>query len=284
MDAIEKIGIQIEKKWSFASIGGLQERYLSTLVAPLDTFWLHTMIRYSDVSLIRVGNKAIGYFCIGQSLNLIQYFVAAPYLKYSPAIFAELLHSDRVKSAMVSTVDPNLLALCLDYQTAVSVCHYQYFGKEKPVASLSSASGPVLRLATLEDDLDSITQAIVGSGAFNDFEIENSYETQKRHLVAMVDRQELYLAFEGGHFMAYGKIQPVRLNFHFGSLGLTLLKEFQGQGIGNDLFTQLEAYCREQKLLPVLSTSIDNRAAQRIAEKNGFVREHRVLKIQFSPS
>jgi hypothetical protein len=108
---------------SLAEIETLQQAYVQTLTAPVDTY-LDTFVFASQFYTIHVENALAGFFAIHQNTELTQFYLQKPYLQVATAIFQDIIHRNSVTTALVPTCDEFLYDVALDQFAKVEKLAY----------------------------------------------------------------------------------------------------------------------------------------------------------------
>jgi len=92
----------------------------------MDGMWEVGFIESSPHWVIEWEGALSGYYAANEEGVLLQFFLLPKYRRFSQQIFKKIIGQSSVKSAIVQTIDPEFLSLCLDNHVAVAVHTYLY--------------------------------------------------------------------------------------------------------------------------------------------------------------
>jgi RimJ/RimL family protein N-acetyltransferase len=123
--------------------------------------------------------------------------------------------------------------------------------------------------------LDSVSKERRWLGAFEGYPIDSI----RSFVTRMIENDNpQYLAIDDGYVVGWIDISPNRLpvSLHVGTLGMGMLPEYRGQGIGKSLITAALAKAKERGLKRVeLEVFPHNTAGIALYKRMGFVEEGR---------
>ncbi len=111
---------------NLSSILALKAEYLQRLVAPMDGMWDIGFTNPAPHWEIRMDGEQAGYYAANDEGTLLQFHVRSSFEKHGQALFSHVIAQGSMKQAVVSTIDPFFLSLCLDVQKKVTVHTIQY--------------------------------------------------------------------------------------------------------------------------------------------------------------
>lgn len=262
--------IQLEHS---AAIQQLRDDYLRALVAPMDGMWESAIIAHATFWAIQDQEQNAGYFCIGSDSALLRFHLLESYQARAQEIFRWIVSTEGIQHAITSTIEPLYFSLCLDLQISITL-HSYLFRDNKPIELSSGLSKSIFRKAE-KSELDSITR-------FYRTHTEGSGEWIEAFLHKRLNREELFVLYDGQSLVATGECIPSLKQPPYADLGMVVAQSHRGRGLGSAMLTQLKSYCYEAGWKPICSCAADNLASKKAIEKAGFISEHRMVKVLFS--
>jgi predicted acetyltransferase len=64
---------------------------------------------------------------------------------------------------------------------------------------------------------------------------------------------------------------------------MVVAQAYRGRGLGRSVLLHLKEHCYKVGWKPICSCAVDNLASKKAIERAGFLSEHRMVKITFSP-
>jgi GNAT superfamily N-acetyltransferase len=180
---------------------------------------------------------------------------------------------DGVDGSVVSSFEP-WLALCLDAQKGVKVHSFLYHGllrPENPLHGFDHATFAVVSEAELK-----AVETFVRSC----FE-EDPGDWLSGYLENLVGRGELFTLCDSGAFLGTGELRVSDTQPPYADLGVIVSPAHRCRGLASYILSRLRERCHQGGLLPICSTTVANKSAQRAISKAGFVDRHRLLEILF---
>ena len=103
--------MEIRPVGDLGAIAEWKDAYLASLTGPLDRYWETAVIGLAPHYEMVVAGERVGYFA-AKNGRLLQFFVGEPFLPQASALFADILATENLDSASVSTVEPAFLGHC----------------------------------------------------------------------------------------------------------------------------------------------------------------------------
>ncbi len=255
------------------SVQDLKMAYLKTVTAPLDGMWESGLIPMANHWQIESDGQPIGYFCVNDEGCLLQFYVKEELWPQVLDFLKGLIDTGLVKTAVVGTNEPATLSLCLDLHTAVSVDSYLFHDSQQVNLSLAKYNNPALRLV-MADELSTIVQ-------FDAKNTDGDVDWLQNFLRNLIAKKELFVLEHEGVILGVGECRASVNQPPYADLGMIVSTAHRSQGIGSYILSQLKSICQQRQLNPICSTTVANTPSRKAIEKAGFIRQHRLLKIDF---
>jgi hypothetical protein len=118
--------ISLHECSDLSSILDLKADYLRSLIAPMDNMWEVGFTNVSPHWEIRSSGERAGYYAANDQGELLPFYVTPAFGREARALFDRVISQDLLTQAVVSTIDPSYLSLCLDVQDKVTVHTHLY--------------------------------------------------------------------------------------------------------------------------------------------------------------
>ncbi|OGT30225.1 MAG: hypothetical protein A3E87_00600 [Gammaproteobacteria bacterium RIFCSPHIGHO2_12_FULL_35_23] len=255
------MSIQFNPADNLISVLLLQQQQVNTLTGALDIFWLKKTYQAIPY-LIQHDSNTIGYFFINEQKSLLEFFITNEYLFLSETVFKQLLDKKLAKEAYLSTRNPRLLSLCLDYAVKTTPAAYLFYD----LLHISKQSLPYQLILATQDDTDWL----------------NSYERSPSEIIKHIDEKTLFiLSDQNNTRVGIGKISINPLQTEYSDVGAWVKPNHRNKGLGTCIINQLKTICYQRKVIPTCGCDIDNLTSKRMLEKAGFYANDRILKVSF---
>lgn len=264
---------------SRAAVEPLKKAYLSELTAPMDGMWDVGFTNSAPHWAIRSDDRLAGYFVINDANLLLQFYVSPNFVGEAKAIFDKVLKLEGVVGAIVSTIDPHCISLCLDVQKKLVVHTFLY---EYPVLDGNSSwegshpSERSFRLAA-DSDLDRVValqqKCLSGGNDLGDW--LRSYSAN------LIDRGELFVLCEGSNWLGLGECRKSDTQPGVADLGMMVDPTHRARGFAVEILSRLVRHAQLNELRPICSTTVENVGARKAIARAGFVSRHRILQVTF---
>ncbi len=258
---------------SVNELAGLKRAYLASLAAPFDGMWeaFATMSRHREM---RSAGERVGYFCVNDEGQLLQFYVVPTAENVVAELFAAVVARDEVEGAMVYTADHLFLGLCLDLHKEVRVHTYLYQRHHRGEPVFEDAAQASLD-PVLAGELDAIAELQ------RDSLDQDLGDWLVGYLENLIARRELYALRLRGEVLGTGEARVSDSQPPFADLGVITMRRHRGRGVASHILWRLGQLCHHRELVPICSTTVENLAAQRAIAKAGFLSRHRILEVAF---
>lgn len=265
--------IQCTQIVDFAIIQQLRDDYLRTLIAPMDGMWENAVIAAATFWAISDGEQLLGHFCLDSKHALLRFHLLETYQNRAEEIFRWLISTYAIKHAIVSTIEPLYLSLCLARQRS-TILHSYLFQDNKRMEVESVFHTIDFSLAEKSELGDLIH--------FYRANTEGAGEWIEAFLHERVKRAELFVWHDGRSLLATGECIPSQKQPPYADLGMVVAQASRGRGLGSSMLMRLKQHCYQAGWTPICSCAADNYASKKAIEKAGFISDQRMLKVTFS--
>lgn len=238
-----------------------REEHTETLKGPIDVFWLQRLIYTGVLFSIILDDTLIGYCICTKNGELSEFFLAHPFINESSRILSSFIEQMKVSCSVVSTRNPYLLSLCMDFAKSAMPVAYLFLDQDRGILPQKKH---LFRLAVLEDRLW----------------IENETEYARTFQTDMANRL-LYILSDSIHQLGYGTISPNPLQPQYADIGGWVNPLYRNKGLGREIILHLKQICYERSLIPTCGCDLENKPSKRMLEQAGFYATDRMIKILF---
>ncbi len=268
--------IQVKKMGSTDPLIHLKKQYMLQTTAPLDGMWLCGFVPMASHFSFYDDNELVGFFCVNDEGYLLQFFVNQNYQNQSSQLFESILHGDdspcdKIKGAFVSTAEPYLLSLCLDWfsKFEVNALMYQRDEAFREQPQENALTMTPVDFAQLPEAVDF---AVAGIGA--------PAEWLSGYFANLINRQELFGVWENDQLIATGESRGYdEYQTEYADVGMIVAESARGKGIATQVLRQLVAMNEANRLKSICSTEKTNVAAQKAISRAGFFASNRIIQF-----
>ncbi len=268
--------VSIHECADLSSILDLKNQYLRSLAAPLDGMWEVGFINTAPHWVIKAANEVVGYFAVNDEGSLLQFYLLPGFTKYDRQIFENVIEHNSITSAIVHTVDPAFLSLCLDFHTEVSVHTYLYEHQSKEVTRHPFAKGTAFRSLELSElnRVVAFQRTCLGGE-------EDLSEWLKGYSTNLISRKELFVLCRGNDWIGLGEYRKSDSQVSIVDVGVMVDPGERGQRWATYILSLLVDQSETLGDHPICSTTVENIASQKAVLGAGFVSRNRILKVIF---
>jgi predicted GNAT family acetyltransferase len=249
-------------------ISELRAKLYLKLKAPIDAMWEQLYIASSQHYLMESNNQTYGYCCINDEKSLVQLFLIDEYKSKMENVVVELINSNLITSASISTNEPNLFNWCLALSSSIKVNTYcfEHTNTYKEVDSNLN-----MELVTAES-IPQIKMFLKDQVGMND---------TFGYTENLVSRKEIYMVKDSNVIIATSECRISDSQPEIADLGIIVNRDFQGKGIATQVMQKQVNRVLKAKRKPICSTTLDNVAARKAIEKSGFYCTNIIFDICF---
>jgi transposase-like protein len=252
--------ISVHECSDLSSILDLKADYLRSLIVPMDNVWEVGFTQVSPRWEIRSGGDRPGYYTANDQGELLQFYVTSAFGREARALFDHVISQASLPQAVVSTIDPSYLSLCLDVQDKVTVHVLASVGVE------TDGKKHVLGMREGASENTEVTTALL-----QDL-VERDLDPKRRRLLVIDGSKALRKAIT--HPLGAG--HPVqRCRNH-------KLRNVHGHLPKDQHPLRLRVGSKALGVPATCSTTVENVAAQRAITRTGFASRHRVMNVSLA--
>lgn len=267
--------IELVRLDSLATIQAMKQAYLDSLVAPLDGYWQAAIIDPAPHWALVVDGRSLGYFAADDQKRLLQFYAT----EQASYLFAAVIASEWVATAVAGTNDPAFLSLCLDAQKQVSVNAYLFHDAHQVEPDLPAYPKAKFRLSVM-DDLEELLVFYGRNDEFSDADaIESNFGSQREFVQSLIANRQTFGLYNGNTLLGVGEVRRSASQPAYADIGMIVDKSHRRRGVGTSILARLKAHCASQNTIPICSCAADNIASRKTIEKAGFVAHHRMIDI-----
>lgn len=244
----------------------LRDQYLNSLTEPQEMF-LELQIRDSNVILIKIDNRDIGYFSYNNDKTLLEFFIVDEFFSENENIFNSILNTYSLNCALCKSFDQNLLSIAINRSVDVQVVGINF---RKLIPLKNTKSGLELSVISAIDSDFSIIKSI------NEEVFEEDDE-----IVDYLMKNQILMFKDSDAIVGFGIFAPVISNRNAYDIGMCVSSEYRGKGIGNYIINYLIDYCQRNGWRPIAGCEINNQASRKCLEGAGFYADNRLLLFKF---
>lgn len=249
----------------------MQTEYLARCAAPVDGMW-QSFVDMADTYLIEQDGEPVGYCAINGDRQLLRFYCLEGLQPGS--IYQATLQHLQPSGAIVSTAEPEALALALDHQTAVKTRSIMYHFLENQPCQPANFPTQTLFKAVEPANLETTVE-------FAHHTLGANIDWLLAYFDDLVSRHELYALWQGTTVLATGECRLNALQPTVADVGMIVGKAHRRKGVATNVLKALTQIARNQGKAPICSTEITNIGAQKAISAAGFRSYHRILDVTF---
>lgn len=265
----------MQEKYSFKKnlasnkIAKLKEDWIKSLTSPQDGMW-ESFRDNSTHWEIRDADKLIGYTCVDDKNELLQFYIIPKYLSEGVAIFKKYIEETGIKKGIVATNNPIYLSIALS--TIKDIELHTYLFRENHAVTIEEKEG-VLRECQKED-----IERIV---AFCYYSIEAPIDWLKAYISGLVEKGEIFVFEKEDEIIGICEVRKSKTAPKFADIGMIVSPDYRKKGYGTFLLNQAKQIAKEWKKEPICSCEKDNTGSFKSISNCGFVSMHQLFSITF---
>ncbi|MFQ5420873.1 MAG: GNAT family N-acetyltransferase [Anaerolineae bacterium] len=260
-----------------ASIAEMKRAYLDSLTAPLDGYWQAAIIDPAPHWALVADGRPLGYFAADEKKRLLQFYAS----EKAGDLFAAVIGSEMVATAVAGANDPAFLSLCLDAQKQVMVNTFLFHDTRPVDPALPAYPQAAFRPAAAQD-LERLLAFYDRNDEFaNADAIEENFGGQRTYVQSLIANQQVFVLEEGSALLGVGECRRSVSQPPYADIGMIVDKARRRRGVGGFILARLKAHCASQNTVPICSCAADNLASRKTIEKAGFVAYHRLMNVVF---
>ena len=239
------------------TINSLRSQLYQELTAPIDAMWEILYIGSSQHYLIEDDNRTIGYCCINEEKCLTQIFIIKDYLALMEKVIKELISTDIIKSASLSSNEPVAFNSCLFHSKSVKTNTFCFEHLNQKIEVDTNIN--IELVAT--DDIPSVKEFLK-----EQVDMDDTFGYTEN----LVARKEIFMLKESNIIIATTECRMSDSQPEIADLGIIVNRDFQGKGLATQIMKMQVNRVLEAGRKPICSTTLDNIASRKAIEKSGF--------------
>lgn len=261
-----------------ARLHSLKQAYLDRLTAPMDGMWERELIARAPHWEVAIDDHLSGFGAVSDDGVLLQLFLEREVESLGSVVLDRLRSTCGLRSAVVSTGDPDAVALCTAHASEATLRGWVFELSGPPTDSDEAGAGALM---TLVDEY--MLESVVSFQLASLREREGQRTWLSEYSGRLVRRGELYLLELGDDWLGVGEFRRSDSQPGVVDLGMMVAAEWRGRGWATEILRRLARLALKEGLRPICSTTEGNVASRRAIERAGFVARQRVLDFRFDP-
>ncbi len=253
-----------EEIGSLKEINDLRNQYLDNLLEAQELY-LELQVRNSRVFVINYPDQRVGYFLLGGSTTLLEYYVTQDHLDQADILLGMIIQKVSIQKVLCKSFDHTLLSCCAGFQKRVNVLGI-LFREQVEKAACSMTEVITVRLANAMDE-----QLII---RINEEIFEHDEEVSE-----YIRKEQIFLFENGGEFIGFGIFARVIEGRPEFDIGMLVDRKYRRRGYGEFIIRYLADHCRQNGWRPICGCAIENAGSRRCLENAGFISRYRLLEL-----
>lgn len=250
-------------------IAELKKTWLKSLTGPQDGMW-ESFRDHSTHWEIRNAGDLIGYACVNEEHELLQFYLRPRYLSQGAKIFQKYLADTGIHRGIVGTNNPVYLSLALIFAQEVGI--HTYLFRAGFEVDIHEKEG-VLKVCQQED-----IERIV---AFCHYSIHAPVDWLNGYISGLVAKAEIFVFEHEDNILGTCEVRSSQTAPAFADIGMIVSPEFRKQGYGTYLLSRAKQIAKERQKEPICSCEKDNLGSFKSISNCGFISMHQLLAIDF---
>ncbi|NKB88752.1 MAG: GNAT family N-acetyltransferase [Acidobacteria bacterium] len=257
-----------------SELDDLKTAYLQSLVAPMDGMWEAGFVPQAKHWKLKVRDQPAGFCAITDEGALLQFFLLPAFEADGAAVLQHIAAQDSVNKAVVSTIDPFFLSLCLDAHKQVSTHTYMYeLGPDTETGNTLRTGAEFSQVSAAQlDRTVNFQRSCLGGD-------ESLTEWLRGYSGNLIERAELFVLHRGDEWIGLGECRKSDSQEGVADVGMMVSHEHRREGWATEILRRLKSRAMEADLRPICSTTVDNPAAQKAIIRAGFASHHRIMDV-----
>ena len=254
-----------EEIGSLNEINDLRNQYFDNL-AKAQELYLELMIGNSRVYVIKSRDQRAGYFLLGDSTTLLEYYVTQDHLDQADILLGRIIQKFSIQRVLCKSFDHTLLSCCAGFQKRVNVLGILFREQVEKEAARPMTEVITVRLANAMDE-----QLII---RINEEIFEHDEEVSD-----YIRKEQIFLFENGGEFIGFGIFARVIEGRPEFDIGMLVDRKYRRRGYGEFIIRYLANHCRQNGWYPICGCAIENVGSRRCLENAGFISRYRLLEF-----
>lgn len=253
------------------TINRLRSELYKQLTAPIDAMWEQLYIASSQHYLIQAGDSILGFCCINGEGCLMQIFLEQKYYAKMIEVFEELIKSEMINSASLSSNEPVGFNACLFHSKSNKPNTFCFEHLNTLMAVNSTID---LELASVDDipAIKSFYKEQVG--------MDDTFGYTEN----LVKRKEIFIVRESGVIISVSERRMSDSQPDIADLGIIVHMDYQGRSIATQAMQLQVNSVLKLNRKPICSTTCENIASRKVIENSGFYCSNIIFDFSFDNS
>ncbi|MEM6804294.1 MAG: GNAT family N-acetyltransferase [Bacteroidota bacterium] len=248
----------------------LKQECLQSMTSPQDGMW-ESFREASRHWIIRDKSANIGYACVDDEKQLIQFFLKQDYLSLGESIFTHFLQHTAVIKGIVGTNNPTYLSLAL--ATSKKIKLHSYLFRDHLPVSLEEKAGTLLQCQA--EELEKIVQFYIESiGASRDWLLD--------YVGERIAKKEIYSLEHHAGIIGTCEVRNSPSSAQVVDIGMAVAPSYRRQGYGSYLLHQAKLIALTSGKTPICSCERENTGSFKAINHAGFRSLYQLLEVDFA--
>jgi len=268
--------ISFQKCSDLSPILELKADYLTSLIAPMDGMWDSGFTLPAPHWKIFHDGILAGYYAANDEGGVLQFYLLPAHRKFGRAIWEKIQLQDGLTHAVVSTIDPFFLSLCLETQKGITVHTNMYEHRWDVIPEHADSSDLVFR-PLKPDELERTIE-------FQQACLSDEHDLRewlRGYSSNLINRGETWVLARGDEWIGMGERRKSDSQNGVTDVGMMVHPDKRGKGWAVYILTLMTTSCVADGRRVICSTTIENIGAQKAIERAGFGSDHRILNVTF---
>ena len=253
-----------EEVGSLIEINDLRNQYLDKLLEAQELY-LELQIRNSRVFIIKSPDQRAGYFLLGDSTTLLEYYVTQNNLDQADTLFGMIIEKFSIQKVLCKSFDHTLLSSCVGFQKKVNVLGILFREHEEKTAH-PIPEFITVRLANAMDE-----RLII---RINEEIFEHDEEVRE-----YVRKEQIFLFENDKEIIGFGIFARVIKGRPEFDIGMLVDRKYRRRGYGEFIIRYLANHCQQNGWRAICGCAIENERSRRCLENAGFISRYRLLEF-----
>jgi RimJ/RimL family protein N-acetyltransferase len=225
------------------------------------------MLNYSDIYLLQIDEKNVGYAIKNWDGILIEFYIVNDYISRSNDFFRQVLKELSVTEIYCKSFDFLLLDNCLLNSFPYKIIGVLFRDYAKPLVAEDK------EITMRKSDLSSVNFLLN-----QDHSIKELFETEQQ-LTEFINQDGVFEFYKNDEFIGCGMVLRTNPDWNFCDLGVWVNPSKRGNKIGSQIILKLRAFAIENGMKPSCGCAIENIASQKTIERSGFVSKYKLIEF-----
>lgn len=247
----------------------LKEQWMANLTRPQDGMWESFRNNAKQIEISKQ-EKVIGYACIGEGNQLLQFYVLPKQMEQGLTIFQQFIKQFQIERGMVGTNNPVYLSLALHFLEKMDIHTYLF---EDCFESKVKEKDGIFRKGTAAD-LEKIVD-------FCHYSMGAPKAWLTGYIGDLIGKGEVFLLENTAVIIGTCEVRKSTAAPAYADIGMIVSPDFRKQGYGSFLLNKAKTIAIEWKKTPICSCEKGNVGSLKSIHNCGFTSKHQLLAVSF---